>query len=541
MSKPILEVKNLTLRLKKSGLKVVDDVSFTVQSGETVALLGESGAGKSTLFKAILQVLRNQDWERKGEIHTQGIEITGKVPKELEAIRGPMVRCIFQEPALSLNPSLKVDRQLSEAILAVEPTLSEKEVKQRIATALVDGGIPPGLVSGKFPGDLSGGQRQRVGTAMSICVPAPLLLADEPSTSLDSVTVTELVKTLIRLQEAKHIGSLFIVTHDLGVLRALNCERVLFMDEGRIYEAGSITDVLSKPVHPKLAEMVSLMNVIENMEHKILETNSKEHHTPLFKIEDVDFSYKARTFFKKTKIPALKNISFEVGKNEFIALVGNSGSGKSTIGKLLTKELMDYEGKITFDSLDLRDYSKKLNRKHFFQNVQVIFQEPADTFDPSLTMRENLSESFLSMGKTKKEVEIIFSDLLSILLLDERMLGEPPRNLSGGQKQRFALMRAFGSHPSLILADEPFNNLDLISQQRLMEILLERKQHKEFPLSCVLISHDIGVVAKLCEKILVVDQGEIIEYGNFQTIVNNPKHDATKRLITAAKMLGSIN
>lgn len=532
---PALEVSHLSLRLKKLGLEVVKDVSFTVQPGETVALLGESGAGKSTLFKAMLQLLKNSDWEAQGSIKIKGREVMGKHPKELESVRGRLVRSILQEPALVLNPSLKVDRQLSEAISVVEPGLEPAVVDARMHETLRLSGLDPQLVLGRFPGDLSGGQRQRVGVAMSLCASAPLLLADEPSNSLDSVTVTELVKTLVKLQEKGQVGALVIVTHDLGVLKALNCQRVLFMDEGQLFEAGSIQEVLKNPCHPKLAEIVGLMNVIDQLE---TQTPHNAGQTPLVEGRSVDFGYRTRSFLRKGKTQALHAVDFEVGQNEFIALVGNSGSGKSTIGKLITRELMEFEGDLSFDGVPIDPKARPSSE--FRRQVQTIFQEPADTFDPSLSMGENLFECFSAMGVDHQEMETIFDELLGKLLLERRMLSELPGNLSGGQKQRFALMRAFGTKPKLLLADEPFNNLDLISQQRLIELLLARKADRQHPLSCILISHDIGVVSKLCERVLVVSRGRIVEAGPVEEIVANPTHEATQRLISAAKALGSI-
>jgi len=535
---PVLKVEQLSVTAVRGGIEVLKNLSFSIEKGETVALLGESGAGKSTLFKTILQVLRIRGWKQSGKVISQGMEIQGLTPFELEKVRGPKIRCIFQEPALSLNPSLKISRQLKEAIETIEPELTGKEVLERMKEALVNSGLDPDMILDKYPGDISGGQRQRVGVAMSICTPTPLLLADEPSNSLDSVTVTELVDTLLRLRNSGYISSLFIVTHDIGILKALDCQRVLYMDQGELFEVGNIQQVLEKPAHPKLAEMISLRNVIESMESQSDEVQDKQ--VPLYEVANIQFGYRSRSFFSRAKIPILKDVGFEIGKNEFVALVGNSGSGKSTIGKLLTQELKDYQGEILFDGNPMAHYRKGKGKKRFHRDVQIIFQEPADTFDPSLTMRQNLEEGFFAMGLNRDEVEKAFDRLLDKLLLDRRMLDEQPHNLSGGQKQRFALMRAFGSRPSMILADEPFNNLDLIAQQRLIELLLERKQDKERPMSCVLISHDIGVVSKLCERAFVIDDGRIIESGPVDDIVKHSTHPATQRLIQAAAMLGSI-
>jgi len=537
---PTLEVKDLRLKVKKIGLEVVKSVSFSIKPGETVALLGESGAGKSSLFRSILQLLPGSEWDQSGSIQVLGTPIMGKSPRELEAVRGPKVRCIFQEPALSLNPSLKVERQFKEAISVVCPDLSAEQIQQQMDEAIINGGLLPETIRNKYPGDLSGGQRQRVGIAMSLCAPAPLLLADEPSNSLDSVTITELVETMLRLKQTGQIGSLLIVTHDFGVLKALGCERVLFMDDGHLFEVGNIQEVLSNPRQPKLAEMVSLMNAIDSMEHQIHQLPTKKAPETLVGAKEVSFGYLKRSFLRQTRLSTLKDINFTIKENHFVGVVGNSGSGKSTLCKLITQELSDHQGELTFDGKPIEAWRASKNKQQFHRQLQIIFQEPADTFDPSLTMGENLKECFSAMGLSESEVESAFDELLDLLLLDRRMLSEQPAKLSGGQKQRFALMRAFASKPKLLLADEPFNNLDLIAQQRLIELLLARKQDKDNPLGCILVSHDMGVVAKLCDQVLVFDQGQIVEQGPTDQIIHQPKHPATKRLIHAAATLGSI-
>lgn len=539
-AQPVLSVKNLRLTVKRLGLEVVAGVSFSIYPGETVALLGESGAGKSTLFKAILQLLNNSQWNQEGEILFGSTKVNGLDPKSLEQVRGPQVRCIFQEPALSLNPSLKIDRQLWEAVLAVEPQLNPTEVEARIDQALTEAGLAPNLVKGKYPAEVSGGQRQRVGIAMSLCAKAALLLADEPSNSLDSVTVTGMVESLLKLKAQGRIQSLLIVTHDLGVLRALGCERVLFMHQGELFEVGNIQAVLSNPAHPKLAEIVGQIKAIRALERTAQKAKVKEDLEPLVSARGVSFAYAKKGLWKKPGLPTLKDVEFQLAPGQFVGLVGNSGSGKSTLVKLLTRELEDYGGDLKFHGKSLVEHGLRKNRSFFYRNLQTIFQEPADTFDPSQTLGENLTECFTALGLGAEEILSIFDHLLERLLLDKRMLKERPKNLSGGQKQRFALARAFGVKPLLLLADEPFNNLDLIAQQRLVELMLERKADPQHPLSCILVSHDIGLVSRICDQVWVVDQGRIVETGLVEEVLERPKEAATMRLIHAAKALGSF-
>lgn len=539
--KEILKVENLSCILKVNGLKIVDDVSFTVYSGETIALLGESGVGKTTLFRAILQLLPPSVWEIKGKIYLGGVLINDLTPKELEQVRGRVARCIFQEPGQSLNPSLKIETQLKEAITTISPELTDDEVKKIILESLKNGGLKdPTLIDNRYPGDLSGGQRQRVGISMTLSCPCDILLADEPSNSLDAVTVTEMVQSLLKLKETEHIKSILCVTHDLSVVSALNCERVLFMHAGKMYEAGSIQEVLEDPsAHEQLEELVSLARKIDR-HGKIAEVKiERKSGDTILSINDLNFGFVVKSFLKSERPLVVKDVNFDVSKGEFIGLVGSSGSGKSTIGSILSRLLSGYEGKITYIGKSIVDFNAK-DRIKFHRSQQVVFQDPADTFDPAITMYKNLEECFSAIGMTKSEIDKSVLELLELLSLDKRLLNELPGNLSGGQKQRFALLRAFGSTPSLIIADEPFTHLDLISQNRMIEYMNMRKESKDNPMGCILISHEIGIVAKLCDRIIVVDNGFVVEDDTAYNVVNSPKHEATQKLIGAAKMLGTM-
>ncbi len=539
--KNVLSVKNLTCVAKSSGVRVVDDVSFSITRGESVGLLGESGVGKTTLFRAILQLLPASEWRIEGEIVIDGMSVSGLLPKELEEVRGRLVRCIFQEPGQSLNPSLKIDRQLIEAVKTITPDLDEGSIWNIIANALANANLPDtGLIKGRYPGELSGGQRQRVGIAMSLCRPCSILLADEPSNSLDSVTVTELVATLIRLKKENHLGSIFCVTHDLSVLGALETERVLFMHAGKMYEAGNIENVLNNPEHEKLAEMVGLSKTVDRHGSRKDNRVAGSSKDVLVSIKKLEFGFQRKSFLRKKKPSVIRDISFEVKKGEFVALVGSSGSGKSTIGGVLARLFGDYSGQIEFDSMNVAKLRRKQDKVRFHRSLQVVFQDPADTFDPAITMRQNLVECYSAMGLKKQEIEAVFEKMLDLLLLEARTLDEIPGNLSGGQKQRYALLRAFGSEPSMIIADEPFTHLDLIAQSRLIEYLLERKESKDNPMSCVLISHEIGIVSKLCDRIVVIDDGKLVEDNWAYDIVNEAVHPATQKLIQAANMLGTL-
>ncbi|MBU3914337.1 ATP-binding cassette domain-containing protein, partial [bacterium] len=366
----ILEVKNLTCVAKSSGVSVVDNVSFSIAHGESIGLLGESGVGKTTLFRAILQLLPQSEWRTEGEILINGKQVVGLLPKELEQVRGRMVRCVFQEPGQSLNPSLKIDRQLIEAVRVISPGLEEESIWKSIIKSLANAGLSdPGLIKGRYPGELSGGQRQRVGIAMSLCCPCSLLLADEPSNSLDSVTVTELVDTLKRLKREEYLESIFCVTHDLSVLGALETGRVLFMHAGKMFEVGNIKEVLANPGHEKLAEMVKLSKTIDRHGSRELGDIEESKKETLVTIKNLEFGFQRKSFLQKKKSLVIKDISLEVKRGEFVALVGSSGSGKSTIGGVLARLLRDFSGDVVFDGMDIAKLRKRGDRVRFHREL----------------------------------------------------------------------------------------------------------------------------------------------------------------------------
>lgn len=535
----ILKVENLSCYNLKNEQYIIEDISFNVKDGETIGLLGESGAGKTTLIRAILNLLPEDEWKVSGKISVNDEDITHHSPYELEKIRGSVFRCIFQEPSLSLNPSLKIGYQLKEVVKQVYKELAPQEVKVITDNALKIAGLKePELFYNKYPGELSGGQRQRVGIAISLSCSCDLLFADEPSNSLDSVTVTELIKSVRKLKDDRKIKSIFCITHDLSVLKALECDRVLFMSQGKILDAGNVDEALNNPSDERLKKLIELAGSVTYMaEHK---REDKIFNSSILDVQNLSFGYQRKSFFKKEKDMVLQDMELVVKQGEFVGLVGCSGCGKSTIGKILTKQESDYVGEILFKAENIAAHKSAVEKATFYQGVQMVFQDSADTFDPSLTVHKNLQECFDAMGLDKEEIEKRIKRLMGMLNLEERLLDEVPGNLSGGQKQRFALIRAFGADPKLIIADEPFTHLDLITQNQLVEYLIERKNDENDHLSCILVSHEIGLASKLCDRLVVIEDGKIIEDENAHKIIASPQHAATKKLINAARMLGTV-
>lgn len=570
----LLSIKNLSLDfIAESGTTAaLKDISFTVNKGEVVALVGESGSGKSVTSLSILQLLPSPPASyTSGEIlfSEDGAAQTDLLKRgkhELQSIRGNKIAMIFQEPMTSLNPVLTCGNQVMESLLQ-HKSISAAEAKKQTIAWFEKVKLPnPEAVFSRYPHQLSGGQKQRVMIAMAMCCEPSLLICDEPTTALD-VTVQKTILQLIKeLQQQSGMGVIFI-THDLGVVAEI-ADRAMVMYKGEIVEQGTIKDIFLQAKHPytkallacrpvnhergkRLPVVSDFIQTTDDIPPATAEeaTGAKQITTSndkssmvsgpssalLLKAEHLSVWFpNKKTWLGKplSFTKAVDDVSFEVYKGETLGLVGESGCGKTTLGRTLLRLIEPVSGKIIYNGIDLtakkRDELKSLRKE-----VQIVFQDPYSSLNPRLTIGSAIAEPMkvhhiLSSAKQRKEKVI---DLLEKVNLDASHFNRYPHEFSGGQRQRIVIARALALNPSFIVCDESVSALDVSVQAQVLNLLNDLK--KEFGFTVIFISHDLSVVRYISDRILVMNNGKIEESGPADTIYFNPQSDYTKKLIAS--------
>ena len=499
----MLEIKNLRLTfLDKEGFEVVHDVNLTVNDGEVVGIVGESGSGKTTVALAIAGLLRRHRIRAEGNIFLDATDLLQCSENTYRGVRGRDIAMVFQEPLSSLDPLMKVGHQVEEALL-LHTDLDRISRRQAAIEALRSVELQePEQIYEKYPHELSGGMCQRVMLAAAIVTHPRLLIADEPTTALDVSVQAQILALIGRLSREYHMGVLFI-SHDLGVIRML-CDRVAVMRNGYIVEQGKTHDIFEHPSEEYTKTLVSELHRRTDFSPSV--------NDPVLQLEHVNAYYKAG----RSRRQALYDISFTVRRGEIVGLVGESGCGKSTTAKVVTGILKDYDGTV--------------NR--FGTCPQMVFQDPLSSLNPSKNVSWLLEEPLRIMGVSKEERHERVRNLLTRVGLAEEHLRRRPAELSGGQRQRVAIAAALIQRPSIIVADEPVSALDVTIQAQILELMLELK--REMGLSYLFISHDLGVIYRICDRVLVMREGHIVEQGSVSDIYHQPKDPYTKHLAALA-------
>jgi microcin C transport system ATP-binding protein len=488
----VLQVKKLSISLANKNL--VQDVSFNLKQKKILAIVGESGSGKSIIAKAILRLNDEGKFKYGGEViydwiprSSRGMTWKGD-ERELEKLRGNEISMIFQDPFVSLNPVHDVYRQVLE-ILKIHEICSVKEAFERADFILKEVGLDF-LSGGKkvFPHQLSGGQKQRVMIAMMIIARPKILIADEPTTSLDDESQKEVVLLLKEIVEKYKIALLFI-THDLEMVADL-ADEILVLIDGKGVEYGSKKQVLGKPSHEYTKELLSARNF------KI--DKKKEVGLPVLEVKNLGVSYLESGILSREKRKEIfKGINFICARGETVGIVGKSGCGKSTIAKAVLQLLDEYEGVVRFQRVDLKELDKKSLRR-MRRDMQIVFQDPFATLNPSMTIFSSLFESYRAHFKGDGAARI--KDVIKQVGLTEDMLERYPDEFSGGQRQRIAIARALILSPKLIVLDEPTASLDVTSQKRIIELLNELQ--RKYQISYLFISHDMDLVEGFCDRVI---------------------------------------
>ena len=525
----ILRVTDLTVEfeVEKVWRKAVDTVSFTVGSGEVLAVVGESGSGKSTTAMAIPGLLADNS-RVSGSIKLGEKELVGLPEKQLAPIRGKNVAVIFQEPMTALNPVYSIGWQITEAIRA-HTSLSKKEAKARAVELLKLVEMPdPQTRVNFYPHQLSGGQRQRAMIAQALSSDPALLIADEPTTALD-VTVQAEILDLMRDLRNRIDASIVLITHDMGVVADM-ADRIAVMKDGVIVETDAAPTIFKNASHPYTQQLLSsvphLGSSIEAVAAGEIAEPSAVEETRALSIVDGVIEYPGRTVFR-----AVDGVSLDIEMGEVVGLVGESGSGKSTIGKAVVGLNKLTGGSLSIAGVDITNMSNRELRS-VRSKVGIVFQDPGSSLNPRWPIGQSIAEPMLlhtehNAAERNRKVE----ELLDRVHLSRTMRNRYPHQLSGGQRQRVGIARALALEPTLLVADEPTSALDVSVQAKVLDLFKEL-QH-EYGFACLFISHDLAVVEVLAKRIAVLNKGKLAEFGTTDQILRRPTNEYTKRLLAA--------
>jgi peptide/nickel transport system ATP-binding protein len=528
---PLIDARQVGVTFKVDGgvVEAVRDVSFQLYPGKTTALVGESGSGKSVTARAVMRLLsKRATVAEQTRILFKGQDMARLSPEAMRKLRGNRISMIFQEPMSSLNPVYTVGRQIEEG-LVLHQRMGRKEARARAIELLDEVRLPePEARVNQYPHQLSGGQRQRVMIAMALANRPDVLIADEPTTALD-VTVQAQILHLIDDLKAKYGMGVILITHDLTVVRQF-ADHVYVMQHGEVRESGPTEQIFSDPQHPYTRRLLAsepkgVANPLGETRETVLQGEGVR----------VEFTLKKGGFFNATYQPlvAVDSLSLDVQRGETVGLVGESGSGKTTFGQALIRLIRMDAGQVTFCGERIEDKGRKEMRP-YRSRMQIVFQDPFSSMNPRMSVRQIIEE-----GLTVNGIGAGAADRFERVKAALRDAGLPdtithrfPHEFSGGQRQRIAIARAIAMEPEFILLDEPTSALDLSVQAQIIELL--RKLQRDRGLSYLFISHDLKVVRALCHRVLVMQQGRIVEQGPVSEVLVNPQTDYTRRLVRAA-------
>ena len=528
MSDTVLSVKNLSISFKNNSdsKTVLINSNFKIKRGTTLSLVGESGSGKSITSLALVSLLP-LNASIVGSINFNGEELIGLSEIELQKIRGNKISFIFQEPMTSLNPLHTIEKQIGES-LSFHQNLSGIEKTQKVIELLERVKIPNAHTRLKdYPHQLSGGQKQRVMIAIALANKPDLLIADEPTTSLDVTIEKEIIDLLMEIKSTEKMSIIFI-THNLRVVKQIS-DYVCVMQNGKIIEQGSTREIFETPKSNYTKKLL-------NSSPKGFRKNNSARISKILNVENLKVWFPIkRGFLRRTKgfIKAVDQISFDLMEEETLGIVGESGSGKTSLALAILK-LINSEGSITFQNQNLQNF-KSRNLLTFRKNAQIIFQDPYGSLSPKMNIEAIVGEGLdvhKKISKSKRTEMIL--QILHEVGLDEDMITRYPHEFSGGQRQRIAIARALILKPKLLILDEPTSALDVSVQSQVIN-LLKTIQNK-YSLSYIFISHDIALIKSVSDKIIIMKDGIIVESGETKILFSKPKNNYTKELIVSSNM-----
>ena len=525
----LLTAQNLCVDFTSRGEKIeaVKNLNFCLGHNQALGIVGESGSGKSQTVLSIMGLLESNG-KATGSVVFDNKEILGLEKKELNKIRGRKIGMVFQDPMSSLNPYISIGAQMA-GVLLNHTNLNKSEIKESCIEMLDAVKIPnPKQRFDSYSFELSGGMRQRVMIASALLTKPKLLIADEPTTALD-VTVQEQILDLVLEMKERFSMSVILITHDLGVV-ARSCEKVLVLKDGLEQETGELNQIFYNPRAAYTKELLLKSKEI-GMDTEPRETKRNNSVTTKIKNLTVCFPIPKPTFFsKQDHLVAVDNVSLDVYEGEILGVVGESGSGKSTLAKNILRLVRPTKGEIELfgEKLSLLD---KKQMKKTRKKMQVVFQDPLSSLNPRMTVFETLSEPLNSFypGMNRDSIEKDVRAAIIEVGLGDEFLGRYPHELSGGQCQRVAIARALMPKPQLLICDEAVSALDASIRAEIIELLLGIKQKRN--LTMIFIAHDLAVVKKICDRVIVMKKGKVVESGDTTDVFYSPKEAYTKKLL----------
>ena len=524
----LLAIDGLSVTFRAAGEErlLLDDISLDLQKGEILGLVGESGSGKSLLCRAVMGLLPS----RRLQVAAGTVALEGQTLDlgQMQAIRGRRIGMIFQNPTSHLDPVMTIGGQISEG-LTHHKGLTTAAAKAEAIALLTQVGFPdPPRAYTSYAHQFSGGMRQRAMIAVALACDPEILIADEPTTALDVTIQAQILRLLMDLRDSRGL-SIILITHDLGVV-AQTCDRIAVMREGRVVEQGEKRSLLADPQHPYTQALIA--------SHPSLATAGDHlapdrQHDPIFALDKVEvrFPLGGGLLTKRREMRAVKNVSLQIWPGETVGIVGESGSGKSTLARAMLGLTPITSGQVVFQGSDLTaDRAGTLQRLR--SDAAMVFQDPFNSLNPRMTIAETLTEVLRTQGDTPPQsIPARIDELLDMVGLERAFATRRPRSLSGGQCQRAGIARALAVNPRVIIADECVAALDVTIQAQIVDLFRQLTAHSG--LTLIFIAHDLAIVRSLCERVIVMHHGEVVEDGPSHRIFDHPERAYTAALIAA--------
>lgn len=529
MRNPMLSVRDLTITIGPGGKRIVDALNFDLASGDMIAIVGESGSGKTMAARSILSLLPQPlVTAPDSQILFKGSDITRVEPKALRKIRGAEIGMVFQEPMVSLNPAVTIGEQMAEG-LRLHHKLGKAEIRDRSLAMLERIRIKePGKCLAAYPHEFSGGMRQRIMLASVMLLKPRLLIADEPTTALDTLVQRDVLDLMVELTQANGTAVL-LISHDLGMVSHYIPD-VIVMSEGKAIESGPSSEVLRAPNHDYTRRLLDALP-----RRSAGGMRGGDCGKPVLEVRNVVIDYPGRNrLFSKTEAKrAVHGVDLTVRSGETLALVGASGSGKTTLGRAIVGLVRPTSGQIAFLDAEGR---QPADRRERHREMQIVFQDPYSSLDPRQRIADIIAEPLkldrsMNAAARAKRVEEIFSEVGLSPDFGRRF----PHQLSGGQRQRVAIARAIVGRPAFVVADEPVSALDMTVQKQILLLIRELQARHNF--ACLFVSHDLGAVEQVADRIAVMQDGRIVEIGERDDVIDRPQHPYTRQLLEAAMLI----